>query len=80
MLRTKINFYEGRQFPQVKSKLGNKLIVGDTVCIGSESGPFRKSYLDGWSQEIFYIEHKINGTPMVYKLKNQADESIKGMF
>ena len=45
-----------------------------------ERSPFRKSYLEGWSEQIFYIELSINGTSVVHKFKDQPNESITGTF
>lgn len=75
-----INLYEGRLFPRLESKDKNNLLIGDVVCVGIERGRFRKGTLEGWSEENFYIEHKISGIPVVYNLKDQAEEHIKGMF
>ena len=75
-----MNLYDGRLFPRIESKNEKDLLIGDPVRISIERGPFRKGYLEGWSEEIFYIEYKMNGMPPVYKLKDQADESIKGIF
>ena len=77
-----INLYEGRLFPRKvpKDKHTQNLSVGDPVRISIERGPFKKGYLEGWSEEIFYIKHKLNGMPQVYKLKDQADENKNGVF
>ena len=45
-----------------------------------ERGTFHKGYLEGWSEEIFIISHKLSGDPVVFKVKDQAGESVDGIF
>ena len=74
-----INLYEGRIQP-ISKENKRELIVGDTVRISLERTTFHKAYKQGWTEEIFIITHKLLGNPLTYKLKDQADESIKGVF
>ena len=62
------------------NKIKERLKVGDRVRITLERGTFHKGYLEGWSEEIFIISHKLQGDPVVYKVKDQAGESIDGIF
>ena len=73
-----INIYEGKLFPRKIDK--DPLLIGDLVRISVERGPFRKGYLEGWSEEIFIVKYIVNGNPRVYKLEDQAKEEIKGTF
>lgn len=76
-LQAWMNLYSG------KSKRVNKkvnLTVGDHVRITLERGTFHKGYLEGWSEEIFIISHKLSGDPVVFKVKDQAGESVDGIF
>ena len=63
-----------------KKKKKSTLQVGNFVRITLERGTFHKSYLEGWSEEIFIISHKLPGDPVVYKVKDQADEQVDGIF
>ena len=73
-----INLYEKKL--QKPKKEQNGIKIGDTVRISIERLPFQKRYEEIWTEEIFIITHKIVGKPTVYKLKDQANESIKGTF
>ena len=75
-----MNIYEGKLFPRKTSKDKDPILIGDLVRISIERGPFRKSYLEGWSEEIFRVKFIVNGTPPVYKIEDQAKEEIKGTF
>ena len=70
-----INLYE-KQPP--KSKV--ELKIEDFIRISIEILPFQKRYQEIWTEEIFIITHKVVGNPTVYKIKDQADEPIKGTF
>ena len=73
------SIYTKRSFKSLK-KEQTGIKVGDTVRISIERLPFQKRYEEIWTEEIFIITHKIVGKPTVYKLKDQANESIKGTF
>ena len=74
-----MNLYGKNKFWNVKNK-GRKLSVGDKVRISVERKTFQKRYEELWTEEIFIISHVILGSPIVYKLKDQNGESIKGTF
>ena len=40
-------------------------------------GPFKKGYLEGWTEELFVVKHSIGNNPTVYKLQDQAGVDIK---
>ena len=42
--------------------------------------PFKKKYLGRWSEEIFVIDARLPTVPVTYRLKDLADETIKGKF
>jgi len=42
--------------------------------------PFKKGYLGRWSEEIFVIDARLPTVPVTYRLKDLADEAIKGKF
>ena len=70
---------------QLGKKLKNiraKYSVGDEVRISLDKGPFRKGYLRNWSSEIFFVHQvwKRRHNPTLYKLKDQQDEIIEGVF
>lgn len=75
--RVWINLYENRLSNVSKKESIN---IGDLVRISNEKTIFQKRYEEIWTEEIFTVTHKIEGNPMVYKIKDQADESIKGTF
>ena len=75
-----INLYDKRLTSDLTEKSGSRFSIGDTVRTSIERGPFRKSYLEGWSEEIFIVKHRVNGNPTVYKFSDQAGEDIKGTF
>ena len=72
-----INLYENKQLIK-KNK--SKLKIGDKVRISFEKKIFQKRYEELWTEEIFIITNVINGNPTVYKLKDLANESLKGTF
>ena len=57
-----------------------KYSVGDTVRISKYRGIFRKGYEQTFTDEIFTITQCIGRTPVVYRLKDFAEEAIKGTF
>ena len=78
-----MNLYEKKLNPKAlpnPKKKKTLLNIGDSVRISIERGVFRKGYLQGWSEEIFVITHILSGFPTVYKIKDQSDEEIKGVF
>ena len=76
-----INLYGNRlQHSDGKSKMKKTLNIGDHVRISTELRVFQKRYEEIWTEEIFIVTHKIFGNPMLYKLKDQHGEAIKGTF
>ena len=69
-----MNLYGNTLKKKVTKKQKSPLKVGDHVRITLERGTFHKAYLEGWSEEIFIISHKLSGDPVVFKVKDQADE------
>ena len=47
--------------------------------LSNTQAEFKKSVASK-KKRVFYLEHIINGAPVVYKLKYQAGESMKGTF
>ena len=74
-----INLYENKlKNPQTSSQR-RRFSAGDLVRVSNERDPFKKGYLDGWSEELFVVKHVVNSST-VYKLQDQAGEDIKGTF
>lgn len=71
-----MNLYEKRNLSRKRAKLN----VGDHVRLSVEKAPFRKGYVEGWTEEVFVITAKVEGNPTVYKVKDQLGEDIKGTF
>jgi len=42
--------------------------------------PFKKGYFGRWSEEIFEIYARLPTAPVTYRLKDLADDIIKGKF
>lgn len=76
-LKIWMTLYSKKKKRKISTKLYN---VGDHVRITLERGTFHKSYLEGWSEEIFIIPHRLPGNPVVYKVKDQANEPQTGFF
>ena len=54
--------------------------VGDRVRITTRRQPFTKGYLGRWSEEIFEIDARLPTVPVTHRLKDLADDVIKGKF
>jgi len=54
--------------------------IGDRVRIDMRRRPFRKGYLDEWSEEIFEIASQLPTVPVTYELVDLAGEAIKRKF
>ena len=54
--------------------------VGDRVRLSMNVRQFRKSYLPGWTEEIFTIVKRIPRVPVVYALEDWGGEPIEGTF
>ena len=70
------NLYGNKKLP----KSVPKFKVGDTVRISKEKLRFEKGYEQNWTREIFIISQIIRRNPIVYKVKDLADEEIRGTF
>ena len=75
-----INLYENKVKNSQVGRRRNKFFIGELVRISIERGPFKKGYLEGWSEELFVVKHVVNNNPTVYKLQDQTGEDIKGTF
>ena len=55
--------------------------VGDYVRINKTKGAFRKSYIAGWSREVFRVK-KVDSTayPVTYRIVDEAGEEVLGRF
>ena len=58
----------------------SKFQVGDKVRISRKKQTFSKESHGIWSEEIFEISKILTTTPIVYKIKDLANEEIKGTF
>ncbi|NJL55215.1 DDE-type integrase/transposase/recombinase [bacterium] len=54
--------------------------VGDLVRLSRAKTPFKRGYQEQWTEEIFKICNRIPSHPPRYKVKDLADEIIKGSF
>ncbi|XP_066912835.1 uncharacterized protein [Clytia hemisphaerica] len=86
-----VNLYEKRlnsgkrQAEARRRRRHNRVLkIGQHVRISIERTVFQKRYEQSWTEEIFIITHVLGGngsrSPIVYKLKDQADEPLKGVF
>lgn len=90
--RTPASINQGNQakvYDEVYQKIINKaaqqplvysFAIGDLVRISSLRTPFRKGYLEAWTQEIFSVWNRIPSRPPRYRLKDLKDEIVKGSF
>jgi hypothetical protein len=63
-----------------KTKKSQLLKSGDLVRISIEKLPFRKGYLQQWSEELFIVTKRIDRKIPVYVLKDFNEEEIQGTF
>ena len=68
----------GKSWTKPRRELKFKL--GDQVRISKSRRIFKKGYLPLWSQEIFTVTKIIPRVPPVYRLRDYADDEIKGVF
>jgi hypothetical protein len=54
--------------------------IGDIVRISLNKHIFSKGYDPNWSEEVFKIDKIILREPIVYCLKDLAEEAIEGVF
>ena len=57
-----------------------KFHVGDRVRISKVKKTFEKGYTPNWSREIFIVSERIPRKPPVYRIKDQQDEVLGGVF
>jgi transposase InsO family protein len=58
----------------------SKYSIGDRVRISKYSTTFKKGYLPNWSEEIFTISKVHSTSPVVYSLKDDSGEELKGTW
>lgn len=74
------NYVEQPWPPGNIHKTGHTFKIGDYVRINKTKIAFRKSYIAGWSKELFKIK-KINLTaPVTYQIEDQSGEEVLGNF
>ena len=74
-------FYKQYSKSKIKASKKSLLEVGDKVRISLHKRHFEKGATANWSEEIFEIVEVLNHyKPVVYKLKDLADEDIDGGF
>ena len=56
------------------------LKVGDRVRLNKKFRTFKKSYLPGWTEEVFIVSRVVPGTVNTYKLKEMDDTPMEGTF
>jgi hypothetical protein len=61
-------------------KKSNKFKVGDKVRISKYKGTFDKGYLPNWTTELFTVSKVLNTKPVTYKIKDDNEEEIEGIF
>ena len=77
---TNEHLVRARLYPLKPKSYKWKYDVGDRVRITMRRQPFKKGYLRRWSEEIFVIDARLPTVPVTYRLKDLADEAIKGKF
>ena len=65
---------------QSRSKQRKNLAVGTRVRLSIEKRPFRKGYVGAWTEEIFTVSDVITSNPVVYKIRDESGDEIKGSF
>lgn len=69
-----------RAFKIEKNVQSFKFNIGDKVRISKVKGIFEKGYVPNWSEETFTIAERIDRKPHVYKINDQMNEDIEGIF
>ena len=54
--------------------------VGDKVRLNKKHRTFKKSYLPGWTEEVFWVTHVRPGPVTTYKIAEWDETPIKGTF
>ena len=71
-----VNLYEKHNLSRERSKFN----IGDHFHASAEKAPFWKSYVKGWTEEVFVITAKVERNSTIYKVKDLMDKDIKGKF
>jgi len=69
-----------RMYPPKPKTLRWKFNVGDKVRISMQRRPFKKGYVENWSEELFVVGARLPTLPVTYKLKDLAGDDIKRTF
>ncbi|KAL9977088.1 hypothetical protein ACROYT_G014457 [Oculina patagonica] len=72
--RVWLNLY-GKKLKEWKKP---KLKVGDRVRLNKKHRPFKKSYLPGWTEEVFLIREAKPGPVATYKVSEYDETPIEG--
>ena len=74
--------YQGKKKAKqtVQKPIKFRYNVGDRVRISKTRMTFEKSYLPGWSDEIFQIDSRQASRPPTYRIKDLIGEEIQGRF
>lgn len=73
--------YPCKKMKKNSSSSSNPLKPNDKVRLSKMKNTFEKGYMPNWTEEIFNISSKSQGPRQtVYKLRDWADEPIKGIF
>lgn len=54
--------------------------VGDKVRLNKKFRPFKKSYLPGWTEEVFEIRKVVPGKVTTYKVRELDETPLIGSF
>ena len=57
-----------------------KLKVGDRVRLNKIFRQFKKSYLPGWTEEVFVVARVLSGVVPTYKIHEWDGTPIEGTF
>ena len=63
-----------------KKRTSPKFKVGDQVRLNKKHRTFKKSYLPGWTEEVFLVRSVRRGTVPTYQIKEWDDTPLKGTF
>ena len=54
--------------------------VGDRVRLNKKFRVFKKSYLPGWTEEVFIVSRVVPGSVVTYRIKEMDDTPLEGTF
>jgi hypothetical protein len=57
-----------------------KLKINDMVRISKYKTVFAKGYTPYWSEEIFYVSELLGRSSNAYKIRDQMNEPVEGIF